>query len=154
MYELWNDPRNFETTSIILHLALHTTCIMREQRVWWFLKLVSVNSHISTLFCLPDNWKVIPVPEFQNYFYWILAYIWLCLFALSLWYILILKKKKTKTNWVFFLKSNLNYIQLNPSLYMQLGCPRGFESRMSYMLSERAHLNMCSFFVYQVSKRQ
>lgn len=77
--------------------------------------------------------------------YW-LIFGFVCLFCHFgiFWYI--------KT-WVFFLKSNLNYIQLNPSLYMQLGCPRGFESRMRYMLSERAHFNMCYFFVYQVSKR-
>lgn len=146
MYELWNDPRNFETTSIILHLALHTTCIMREQRAWWFSKLVSVNSHMRTLDCSSDKWKATTVQNSKITFiesWLIFGFVCLlCHFGIF-WYI--------KT-WVFFLKSNLNYIQLYP-LYMQLGCPREFESRMWYMLSERAHFNMCSFFVYQVSKR-
>lgn len=113
------DTRNFETTSIILHLALHTTCIMRERRAWWFLKLVLVNSDTSTLYCSPDKWKAIDVPEFQNDFYLILAYIWLCLFALSLWHILIYQ------NLSIFSKEQLKLYTAKSFFVHAVGLPRG-----------------------------
>lgn len=149
MYELWHDPGNFETTSIILHLALHTTCIMREWRAWWFLNLVSVDSHMSALYCSLDRWKASNGPEFKYDLYWILVYILLCLFVC---FVILAYSDISKAEH-FFLKSNLNYIHLYPSFYMQLGCPRGIESRIWYILSERAHFNIYSFIVYCVSNR-
>lgn len=111
--ELWNYIN-------YLHLALHTTCIMREQKSWWFLKLIwwIVTWMMDALYSSLGRWKASNVLEFKHDLYWVLAYILLCLFCYFgiFWYI----KRR-----VLFSKEQLKLYTASSFLLHAVGLPQG-----------------------------